>query len=355
MNNNTKAQTYLPRWLFWLTLGVLMTGIVLSVISWLRICSQVCAAGHKYRLYGYSFEPIGISFFIVSAILWYFSRNRPNLRLIVGGLVSSALGAELMFTYAQKYIIGHWCPVCLSIATTVVVAMLLIAGNFFQNFRDTIARKEWGGIMKGVLKMLGAICMVAAGFLFAETGFAKFNKLQALEKDFQANVAFGDPESNIEVYVFTDWKCPACHKVFPIIEKSAPAIMEKARLMFIDIPIHDESLNFTPYNLSFMINNKKNYFQMRKALEEISNNSDAPTDEQIEEYASKVGSRYKQLNYADVAVGIKYFKHVAAQFDIEKTPTVVIINTKNKKGKKLTGPSEITEKGILNAIDAVSK
>jgi protein-disulfide isomerase len=193
------------------------------------------------------------------------------------------------------------------------------------------------------------------GFLFSQFGLAKFNKLQAAEDSIKDKVAFGSLSAPVEVYVFTDWECISCRKVEPVLEKSSPDIMKKARLIYVDLPVHPESMNFTPYNLSFMIHNKPQYFRLRDALTELSTTTQAPTDEQVEALAKKLGVKYKQLNYADVSVGTKYFQHIADQFKVDRTPTVVIVNKDKKKGKKLIGGNEITEDNIMRAIDSLSK
>ena len=43
-----------------------------------------------------------------------------------------------------------------------------------------------------------------------------------------------------------------------------PRIMKKAGLMFVDRAIHPETMNYIPYNLSFMINEKKSIFKSVK-------------------------------------------------------------------------------------------
>ncbi len=355
MDITSKKVSPAQNWLFGLTIFALTAGIALSIIAWLHICSEACAAGHKYRLYGIAFEPIGIAFFCVTLFIFLLSRKRPELRILVGAMVFGALGAEVTFTYAQKALIGHWCPICLSIAFNVILVVFLLSIGYFQNLYTAITQKDRGGVMKSFLKAFGAVAMISAGFLFSQIGFAKFNQLHAVEGELKENLAFGDKNSHIEVYVFTDWKCPSCRKVDPILEKSASKIMEKAKLIFVDFPIHDESLNFTPFNLSFMINNKNEYFKLRDFLVELSQKTDTPTEEEVAAGAKKLGVTYKQLNYADVAGGIKYFDHLVTQFELTKTPSIVVINSSNKKGKKLIGSAEISEKSILNAIDFLSQ
>jgi hypothetical protein len=133
----------------------------------------------------------------------------------------------------------------------------------------------------------------------------------------------------------------------------APAIMQKAKLTFVDEAVHPETLNFTPYNLSFMINNKPQYFALRNALAQLSESTKTPSDEQVEKMAASIGTQYRQLNYSDVALGIKYFKHLVKQLEVEGTPTMVIVNKETKKGKRLAGKSQITEAGVMSTINSM--
>lgn len=341
--------------LFWLIILTLCIGIGLSILAWMNICSQACAAGHKYRLYGMAFEPIGVAFFSISLMIFIFSKKNPQLRLVGGAMVFGALGAELTFTYAQKAVVGHWCPICLSIAATVFVATGLLVIDFMQKIRLVIAHNDKGGLMKSFMKFFGAVMMITVGFMFSYMGFAKFNKLHAMEGEMKKNLTFGTSNNNVEVYIFTDWKCQSCRKIEPIIEAAFPKMTAKAQVMFVDYAVHDESLNFTPYNLSFMINNKKEYLKLRDFLTELSRETNTPSETQITAGAKKLGVTFKPLNYSDVSSGIKYFEHLVTEFDLEGTPIIVVVNSGNKKGKKLSGAAEISEKSILNAIDAISK
>lgn len=353
-DRESRAREHYKDFFYYAILLALAAGIFLAIVSWLHICSEACSQGHNYRLYGLSFETFGIPFFAVLFLMQLLSRKIPHLSSFVALSLSGALGAEIMFTYAQKNIIGHWCPVCLGIATSVALAFSFIAYQYLDEMWNNLKNRQGGEVMKGLIKGLFCVCVAMLGFVFSLAGFAKFNQLQAAENNIKESIAFGNLKSHVEVYVFTDWECPSCRKIEPELEKASPEIMKKAALMYVDLPVHPESMNFTPYNLAFMINNKKNYFEIRNILTDLSIKTDSPTDEQVESALSKIGVKYKQLNYSDVAVGIKFFKHVAKQFNVDRTPTVVIVNKDKKKGKKLIGGSEITEENILKAIDSLS-
>lgn len=338
--------TSLPKWSQWLVPIALLVGLALSIVSALHLCSTDCAAAHEYRLWGFTFEQVGIPFFIALIIGYWVSRSHPTLLFFVLMALLGGVGAEAMFIYAQKAIIGHWCPVCLAIAASIGVAALGLLIPFLKHFIQDVK-------MNPFFSRLLLVFAVVAGFTSSFFGFAKFDRLAAAEDDLKTSLAFGDKNSPVEVYFFTDWLCPACRQIEPSIEAMFPKVTSKARFYFVDMAIHPETLNFTPYNLAFLTYNKKEYFKLRNALTDLSRKTKTPTEKQVEEITKKLGVKFKELDYADVNTGIKYFKHLSRQFTIEKTPTLVVVNRADKKGKKLQGEAEITEENVIKTIQTL--
>jgi protein-disulfide isomerase len=206
-----------------------------------------------------------------------------------------------------------------------------------------------------IRKIFSPFSALIFGVLFAIFGVSKINPLAAQQQTLKESLFFGKADSPIEVYIFTDWFCPACRKVDPEIDKMLPDVQKNAKVYFIDATVHPESLNFTPYNLSFLVNNKDQYMQIRKAIEGLSEKNKTPSDTDIKNTIKPLGAKLKELSYSDVAVGVKFFKKLVKQFDITQTPTVVVINAETKKGKKFSGSSEITQDNILKGIESLQK
>lgn len=328
----------------------IIAGFVLSIISWMQICTEQCGEAHNYRICGFQFETFGLTFFPALAAFHFLSVPYRTFGYVAGLLLASACGAEIMFILLQKYTICHWCPICLSIAGTVGLASLAYLLDYSFELKSLMNEGKRSEIMRFIRRGVAPIIVVIFGFLFAYFGVAKVNKLQAIENSIKEAIAFGNKSSPIDIYLFSDWECPACRQLEPNLVKMAPEIMKKARLTFVDFTIHPETLNFTPYNLAFMVNNKSQYLQLRDALTKISEKTGTPSDKDVEEAIAPLGIKYKQLNYSDVALGMKYFKHLGKEFEINSTPTMVIVNRSAKKGKKLYGPSEITESNVTKAI-----
>lgn len=333
----------------------LIVGLILSIISWLEICTQECASTHFYRLFGLKIEDIGIVFFSLVLSLHFGSLVKSHYTYLVGLLLASALGVEMIFIHAQKVLIGHWCPVCLSVAATIGIASLAYFLGYVDNLKLYVNESRRSETMLNLQKGIITTTAVIVGFFLAFVGLGKIDELKAAENSIKDSVAFGNMRSPVDVYFFSDWQCPACRQVEPKLKDLLPLISKKARLTFVDFTIHSSSLNFTPYNLSFMIHNKGKYLELRDALTTLSVETETPSDEQVERLANKHSVRYKQLNYSDVALGLKYFKTLGEEFDIDSTPTLVLVNENTKKGKKLFGVAEITEDNIIKAIDKLNE
>lgn len=340
---------------YWISAAALAAACLLTFVSYLQLCSQACAEGHSYRIFGFTFETIGLIMFPITLVIHLLSRFHPAFSLLTGWLLCAMLGGEVVCIYIQKYKIGSWCPVCLSIAAVLTVAGLAYLYEYYKDSKQSLENLDRGPIMINVYKGLTGIGFFLIGFLAAFGGIGKYSPLQAAEESIKERITFGNPKSNIEVYVFTDWSCPACRSIEPMLESISPKIMKVAKLTFVDDPVHPETLNFMPYNLSFMVNNKDKYFQLRNALTELSESTKSPTDEQVNAIAAKLDVKYKQLSYADVALANKYYTHLIKQLDVEGTPTVVIINKDTQKGKKLPGVTKITEENIMKTIKNLSK
>ncbi|GAB4232569.1 MAG: hypothetical protein Tsb0021_11280 [Chlamydiales bacterium] len=331
----------------------LLSGLILTILSWLQICVEACSEVHLYKFFGVSFEFLGLLFFSAALIAHGLSWIFKKITIYSALIVYSGLGAEVHFVLIQKYVIGQWCPVCLSIAASVALASLMYTMMGFRE--EFMSLKEKEDISMTVILKRGALSISAfmIGFLIAAFGVAKTTDSYAEGIAKYGDLAVGNPNSNVNIYFFTDWYCSACTKVEPRIEKMLPELTSQAKVTFVDLPVHPSSINYTPYNLSFMIFNKEKYPELRRALHNLSKKTKAPTNEQVQNAIQPYGVKYKQLNYYDVDSGIKYFQKLAKTYNIKRTPVVVIANKNTLQSKKFVGPSQITEENILKAINDV--
>lgn len=359
MNKTAISQVATPGFRFdtsayFIAAVAIFAAIGLTIVSWLRLCADACLESHSYRLFGFTFEDVGIVFFPLLLLTHMLGRKIEILSFFTGCMLCSALGAEVMFIYLQKYVIGRWCPICLSIALSLAIAGFAYLYGFYHKSKSMIERKDRGLIMNNMFKGFAGTIAFVVGFILAFSGIGKHSELHAEEDAIKQQIAFGNPNSNMEVYIFTDWECPGCRSLESTWASTLPSILPKAKITFVDDPVHAATLNFTPYNLSFMVNNKSNYLALRRGLAELSENNKEPKDAQIAAIASANGTRFTELNYGDVAMANKYFGHLIRHFDVEGTPTVVIFNKQSKKSKKLEGTTEITQANIVKTLDTLS-
>jgi len=328
----------------------LLAGLALSIASELNLCStSACSEAHKYALFGIPFSIVGIAFFITAEILYEFRGSYRTFAALLLLIIFGACGAELAFILIQKYQIQQWCPLCVGVAATVYFAAFLMS---FEKVRDfSIHLKERRIVFMQAVKKLTLIVVVfIIGFFVAYKGAQKGEA-----QDNVPDIFLGIKNSSLEVFILTDWFCPACRKAEQEIERVVPVLEKKAKVVFVDVPIHPESLNYTPYNLSFLVNEKEKYIEVRKALMGLTGKTKEPTPEEVQKVVAPLNVTQKPLSFMTVNSGMKYYDTIKKTYNVNATPTVVVNNAKTKKTVRLVGVKEITEAGILKALDEVSQ
>ena len=321
-------------------------GLVLAVLSALKICTSACSESAKYDIFGMDFGWFGVAFFMASIVALGLRKRISSLSGCFSALVFAGFGAELRFLWVQKFVIGRWCPLCLWIAVTVFVAAIVLA------YEKIFVARMSGGDMKGFLKfMVIMLVAVVLGSMAALVGVRKEAEAEAAG----LNLYLGKTDSQTTVYFVSDWFCPGCRRIEPKIENIYPALARQVRIAFVDYPIHPETSNFTPYNLQFLLYEKDKYIQLRRALSELSMRVKAPTNEQVQAAVAPYGVKLRQLNFMDVINGVKLNESIYRGYGVTATPTVVVANEKTKKRKLLVGDGEITRQAIQAAITAVER
>jgi uncharacterized membrane protein len=326
---------------------------ILSAMSWLGICSDGCEETNLYRLFGVPLSPIGVGFFTLCGLA-FLTRNRFRYSgFLIPLLLSGALGSEFVLVWIQKFVIGKWCPLCVGIAVSVATACALIALERLPGIAIRIRGAERNLVMK---QLAGKTALILFAFLagigISAMGLSKPDVFAAGLP--VKSLAFGDTESSSEVYILTDWFCPACRAAEPEILKGARKAMRQAKVIFVDYPIHPETYNYIPYNLSLMIREKEKYLQIREAMATLARKTKEPTPEDVQAAVSPLGVKYVPMNYADVVAGMQYFGTLVKKFKVPGTPSVVVLDSRTGKTKTLFGFSDITSDNILKTLAEVS-
>jgi protein-disulfide isomerase len=321
-----------------------IAGLVLSVMSALNVCNSACTEASKYTIFGLDFGWFGVLYFSVLLGVLALQRRFAWAGHIGNLLIFAAVGAEARFIWLQKYVIGRWCPLCLSIAAAIFVMALMVLLKE-RNVRQT--RRN------GVKAYVKQITVITIALVLGLTG-----ALMGVKKEAEAaelNLFLGNANSNTVVYVVSDWFCPACRRTEPTIEMMYPKIAEIAKVAFVDIPVHPETSNFTPFNTQFLAYEKGKYIQLRRALSELAKKTKTPSPEDVQKAIAPLGVKLRNMNYADIAAGMNWNESINQTFEIKATPTVVVYNTKTERHVSLVGEKEISYQAILKAVSEVGK
>ena len=320
---------------------LLAAGLALSILSGTSLCNfSGCSENHQYRLHGLPFPAVGIAYFGAAGILALLGSRFPAALLAFDLLLAGAAGAEINMILHQKNVVHAWCPFCLGIAATTYLLAAGQLGRYFISFKEGFQMN-----LKSIGKPLMVVSALLLGFALTLTGIAK-----PAAADSKLNLYMGKQESKIEVYFFSDWFCPFCAKVDEAVEAVYPALSQKAKILFVDKIIHQESMNFVPYHLSFAVYEKGKYMQLRKALFAVAKKTKNPSYDDIKAAIEPLKVTYRQLSFLDVTQEMTAFQKLADQYKVVYTPTLVIRNTKTNKIKTLTGNAEITPDLIMKAV-----
>jgi len=323
-------------------------GLALSIASALNLCgTSACTEAHKYALFGLPFSVVGIVFFIAAEALHELGALYRMFARLLSLIIFAACGAELAFLFIQKYVIQQWCPLCVGIAATVYFVAFLLS---FERIKEVMPylRERRISFMQLLRKLSVIVLVFTIGFFVAYKGAQKSEAEESVP-----DIFLGNKSSALEVFILTDWFCPHCRNAEREIEKVLPAIEKKAKVVFVDVPIHPETENYTPYNLSFLVKDKDKYLSLRKALMGLAEKTKEPSQEDVQKAIAPLNVTYKPLSFMLVNSGIKYYDEIKKTYKVNGTPTVVVYSAKTKKTVRLLGTKEISEASILKALDDV--
>lgn len=173
--------------------------------------------------------------------------------------------------------------------------------------------------------------------------------LAAAEKDADLqSYRVGNPNSNTEIFLFTNWYCHHCQDLEPSLQKFLPKMLEKSQVTFVDLSF-DGYENLAKFNLAYLLNNKKDYLKIRPILEQLTQSNPTATPETITVELKKNQIEVVPLQDATYNQLRQNYKKLMDQFEVTKTPTLVVVNRATQAKKKLNG-EQITEKNVMEAI-----
>jgi len=337
-----------------LPLAPIAAGWAVSALDWAGVCSESCAEASLYRLCGIPLPPLGVAYFTLCGIACLLRRRHVFSRAALAVLLFGGLGSEIVFMWIQKFVIGKWCPMCVGVALCVAAGCAFVAYEYFSGSSDG---QHSGRERKPDMRRFAGRAVLVLLALLAGLGTSALGlkKPQAYAAGLSPEMlAFGPADSSVEVFIVSDWFCPACRVAEPEILKGARLAMKQAKVVFVDYPIYQETLNYIPYNLSFMVREKEKYLRIREALAALSKKMKEPSQDDVQAAVSPIGVKYVPLGFADVLPGTQYQMSVVRKHKVSGTPATIVTDSKTGKVKILNGSNEITSENIFRAIKEVS-
>ncbi|HXE97783.1 MAG TPA: vitamin K epoxide reductase family protein [Dongiaceae bacterium] len=119
--------------LLWLAVS---TGLAVSIFSLIEeLClATACSDAASFTFFGIGMAWLGIAYFsLILLVLWLRPKNY-LLDWALTALLFSGIGAEFRLLWIQKYIIGSWCPLCVTICSALFFAgIVLLIGKVHES------------------------------------------------------------------------------------------------------------------------------------------------------------------------------------------------------------------------------
>lgn len=155
-----------PSLLLWLAL---CTGLAVSLFTVVEeLClASACRDTAAFTFFGVGMGWFGIAYFSLILILLWQRKKYHQLDWVLAAMVFSGIGAEFRLLWIQKFIIGGWCPLCVSICCALFLAAAALLFEAVQEAKsDQITAKSLPGWM------LFVATMIAVGLATAVVGVA---------------------------------------------------------------------------------------------------------------------------------------------------------------------------------------
>ena len=334
-----------------ITGAMILIGFITTILSSFDICSAACTDASLYTLFGLPFVWTGLTFYFLIGGLFVLHR-KANTDLMIDFLAYSAVGAEAFFIIVQKYAIGHWCPLCLVIATSVFI---LAITRLVVRLRSGLSKRQASthSAIAVLLVMIGFVISLVA--LEPPKDIAEAQAVvsaQGIMTLSDEDIWFGKTDSNIEVYFVFDWYCPFCRATEKDVEAVIPDIGKIAKYTFLDLTAHKQSKVLSPYGIDLLLGDKDGYIAGRRALLALSEDKKVPTEDEIVSSLKSLNINYRPVDTDRAKVLDSMSAVFFLQNNVNATPSVVVINKSNNK-RQVFATDKIRYSDIHAAITAV--
>ena len=158
---------------------------------------------------------------------------------------------------------------------------------------------------------------------------------------------FGKANASVTVVMFTDYQCPTCATVYPILKKLVEGYGDKVRLVVRDFPLEQIHKNaFQAALAANAANAQGKFFEYKELLYKNQNSLDT---ESLKKYASNIGLKIKKFekDLEDKKLAAEIRRDIAdgKRYGVGGTPSIFV------NGYKIRGLSTISfRKAIERAL-----
>jgi len=290
-----------------------------------QLCAEKCAF-IRGDILGIDLNIFGILFYsllLISLLVYRKFYPEEWLRKAIAAVVSAGVGAELILIKFQVEN-NVYCPKC------------LISGFFFLVMFFLVARH---------LKKWVIILLIAIGLLF--TSFT-FNGAIIPSYGDELYPQFGSDKAQVEIIVYSDYFCPHCRNVDEQVNTILLKLKDRARIRFVDVPLHPGSLEYGEvflYSWFVSGNNLKTAFMVRELLfEEAVKKTDQA---RVIALLKSKGISVKSDKEKARSIFRGFYNESMKTDKLNATPAVVIVKAGERK--KYVGG-----KDILKALEELS-
>lgn len=278
------------------------------------IIGQLCKTSCSFiqgDILGIDLNVFGILFYstlIVSLLFYQRMYHKVWVLKIITAAVSLGVGAEIILIKFQIQN-STYCPKC------------LISGFFFLIMFFLLARN----LRKWVVTLLVAMGLLFASFTFNGSVIPSY----AAETP---HPVFGKQQSQTGIIVYSDYLCPACRGVDVQINEALLRLKDKARIEFVDVPMHQGSLDYAQvflYGWFSFGNNLEKAVRLREVLFHAAEAKSSQAG--VFDALKSQGIPFKIDPARAGAVMHDFYNSMLKEDRVKATPTVVVVTGKKRK------------------------
>lgn len=121
---------------------------------------SACRDTASFTVFGFNMGWFGIAYFSLILIALWLRQKDCRLDWVLSALVFSGIGAELRLLWIQKYFIGGWCPLCVTICCALFIAALLL---LIEKVKEAESAKGRGKDLLGWVVFVGTMIVTGLG------------------------------------------------------------------------------------------------------------------------------------------------------------------------------------------------